>query len=619
MAKREKVCIFDLYMSILSHTHTCNLQISILVTVEEIKEQKTIVVSKLDKNLSTKQTLALLEKEFGYYGKIVNIKCPSVNDRIKGYAFIEFKMMKKAKRAVADLSKKKKFSCSMKKSRDEYLKLKDGNNTDVSKSASSDLKNDGAKNKKQQKKSNKKDVSEEEKEEDEAANDIMRLAIESAKNSLDDEDDDDEDGEMNDLGGDGDLSDRINSILEKGENDDEDDDAASKKKKHAKKNKGPDYERTLFIRNLPFDVEVDDIVDMFSYYYGAVEKVTVMPHKEFLNLSNGTAFVLFEKKESADSVMKDVEMEQRLKNLETISKSPKFEQKLKQMDHHVDSQSIQGSIEKLELEGRHPIISRAISRDEASKKKEQMEKIKMEEKDRRNLYLAEEGYVPKSSPIAATLPPKHLEKIQKNYETKMQKLNNPIYHISRTRLSVQNLPKTMTDKQLKELFLRHAEVKDDTSVGPPKVKYSRIERDKNSKHIDAAGNPPSRGYGFVEFEKHEHALAALRAINNNPGVFEKKRVKKDKVDDSRRLIVEFALDNVKKLQQRNTRLRMEKDIRSGKISRDDALASKNSGTKRKRENDKKGKKPNKQAKNTKKSNPSTSKSSKKPSSKKTKK
>ena len=36
---------------------------------------------------------------------------------------------------------------------------------------------------------------------------------------------------------------------------------------------------------------------------------------------------------------------------------------------------------------------------------------------------------------------------------------------------------------------------------------------------DKQGNPSSKGLGFAEFESHEHALVALRQLNNNPTVF----------------------------------------------------------------------------------------------------
>lgn len=34
----------------------------------------------------------------------------------------------------------------------------------------------------------------------------------------------------------------------------------------------------------------------------------------------------------------------------------------------------------------------------------------------------------------------------------------------------------------------------------------------------------SKGYGFVNFTSHEHALRALRSSNNNPKIFNPKKV-----------------------------------------------------------------------------------------------
>ena len=42
--------------------------------------------------------------------------------------------------------------------------------------------------------------------------------------------------------------------------------------------------------------------------------------------------------------------------------------------------------------------------------------------------------------------------------------------------------------------------------------------------LNAAGRGKPRGYGFVEFEDHKHALAALRETNNNPELFGEKKV-----------------------------------------------------------------------------------------------
>ena len=49
-------------------------------------------------------------------------------------------------------------------------------------------------------------------------------------------------------------------------------------------------------------------------------------------------------------------------------------------------------------------------------------------------------------------------------------------------------------------------------------------RSKDKFTDDGLGRP--LGYGFVEFAKHESALRALRAVNNNPSIFGASRVRR---------------------------------------------------------------------------------------------
>ena len=43
-------------------------------------------------------------------------------------------------------------------------------------------------------------------------------------------------------------------------------------------------------------------------------------------------------------------------------------------------------------------------------------------------------------------------------------------------------------------------------------------------NVNANGKAKSRGYAFVNFKEHKHALAALRNTNNNPDLFGEKKV-----------------------------------------------------------------------------------------------
>jgi nucleolar protein 4 len=52
-------------------------------------------------------------------------------------------------------------------------------------------------------------------------------------------------------------------------------------------------------------------------------------------------------------------------------------------------------------------------------------------------------------------------------------------------------------------------------------------------------------YGFIEFMDHDHAMLALRALNNKPNAFGPKTY---------RPIIMFAVDDMRKLALRKTRL-----------------------------------------------------------------
>jgi RNA recognition motif-containing protein len=65
-----------------------------------------------------------------------------------------------------------------------------------------------------------------------------------------------------------------------------------------------------------------------------------------------------------------------------------------------------------------------------------------------------------------------------------------------------------------------------------------------------AGVPQSRGYGFVEFNNHVHALACLRELNQNTAYSSSASgagIKEAKEDKRSTLIVEFSLENMRKV------------------------------------------------------------------------
>ncbi|KAJ8438859.1 hypothetical protein Cgig2_007704 [Carnegiea gigantea] len=167
-----------------------------------------------------------------------------------------------------------------------------------------------------------------------------------------------------------------------------------------------------------------------------------------------------------------------------------------------------------------------------------LEKSKNENQDHRNLYLAKEGLIVEGTPAAEGVSADDLTKRQMLHQKKMAKLQSPNFHVSKTRLVIYNLPKSMTEKELRKLCVDAVTSK--ASKQKPVIRQIKflenVKKGKVKSH--------SRGVAFVEFAEHQHAIVALRVLNNNPETF----------GPQHRPIVEFAVDNVQTLRKRNLKL-----------------------------------------------------------------
>jgi nucleolar protein 4 len=206
--------------------------------------------------------------------------------------------------------------------------------------------------------------------------------------------------------------------------------------------------------------------------------------------------------------------------------------------------------------GRPLLVSKAVDRSKARQLAADDAAKGGKEKDPRNLRLAWVGSIKPEAPEAAGLTPDDLKKRAKAEKEKRAKLShNPNAFVSEVRLSVRNLPRELDEKTLKHMFIHAAgdgaEAKGRAAFAAPKIVHVKILR-------DAERNGRSKGYGFVQFEKHEHAMAALKKLNNNPKVIDSlirdspkalaidderaRRLRKD-WGDGRRLLVEFAVED----------------------------------------------------------------------------
>ncbi|XP_066146381.1 RNA-binding protein 28 [Euwallacea fornicatus] len=230
--------------------------------------------------------------------------------------------------------------------------------------------------------------------------------------------------------------------------------------------------RTVFIKNVPFHATNDDIKQCMSQfgptYYALICQDKLTEH------SKGTGFVKFVNKEDAEKAL--------------------------------------SAGTELTLLGNILDCHPAVDRNELRTKEKEQKEMKSKPKDSRNLYLVKEGVILANSKAAEGVSVTDMAKRLQIEQYKTQMLRNLNTFVSKERLVVHNLPASWDDAKLKTLLMKHG------GKGAV-IKEARVMRDLNQ--LDSNGIGQSKRFGFVAFNKHEHALSALRSLNNNPNVFSK--------------------------------------------------------------------------------------------------
>lgn len=280
---------------------------------------------------------------------------------------------------------------------------------------------------------------------------------------------------------------------------------------------------------------------------------------------------------------------------------------------------------RLVIHGRTLEVTRAVTREDASRMKEDSERARMTG-DKRNTYLMREGgelpdfqafratdvsVIFPNSPAASALPEAEVEKRQASFNARRTLLrSNPSLYISKTRLSIRQLPLFVTDRGLKRLAihairdfdaeveaetregLSRAEETDETlspAIAARKEKRKRGEREtaviqskvvRQSEKLDPlTGQGRSKGYGFLEMRSHKDALKVLRWANNNKDagallgewwkaelqeILDRTKANLEKAREEKKADVEELEARVKRLESRLAEKGTENGMRGGK-------------------------------------------------------
>ncbi|XP_027017817.2 RNA-binding protein 28 [Tachysurus fulvidraco] len=448
------------------------------------------------RNLSFKCSEADLKDVFSKYGTVLEVKIPLKPDgKKRGFAFVQFKNMLEAGKALTATNlkeiKDRQVAVDWAVSKDKFVANQLGS-APVGKNVDNSEEMEAAEEDEDEEPTEKRSKAQPEE------NSLSESEVDSAS---DDEDDDDhskdsEDEDDGSLDADSDASDDEDDDDDEEEEEEDDEEKTAKKKQRKPKNPLPtdvNEGRTIFIRNLSFDSEEDGIEEVLLQF-GELRYVRVVVHPE-TGHSKGCAFAQFKTKEAAEKCLAAAETESEAGGLR--------------------------------VDGRKLNVVLAVSREDASKLKN---KEKKTHKGTRNLYLAREGLIRAGTKSAEGVSASDMDKRARFAEMKKAKLKDVNVFVSQTRLCVHNIPKNVDRKKLFKLCLSAA-----GGGRGVRIKECHVMYDRKPVRGEPLGH--SLGYGFVEFQEHEHALQALRHLNNNPNIF----------TANKRPIVEFSLEDGRKL------------------------------------------------------------------------
>ncbi|OQE18463.1 hypothetical protein PENFLA_c021G07396 [Penicillium flavigenum] len=524
-----------------------------------------LIVRNLPWSIKEPEDLNVLFRSFG---KVKFATLPKRNGKLSGFGFITMRGRKNAERALQMINGKE----------------IDGRQLAVDWAVEKDVWE-----------TTKKEDDEEEEEEPKEEKDSDDVDMEDAEGALeeplDDEtssdEDDDEDEDLDEL-------------------DDLDDDEAEEEDER--------NTTTIFIRNLPFTATDQVLYDHFKTHFGPLRYARVVLDYE-TERPRGTGFVCFWKPDDANTCIREAP-----RGAEAMAPNKDKPKSNTAMKHSVLQDENSDPSGRYTLEGRVLQVARAVSKGQAAKLEEEgVSRRMVRDTDKRRLYLLGEGTIPSNSPLYKKLSPSEVKMREDSYkqrETFIKK--NPALHLSLTRLAIRNLPRHINSKDLKQLARESVvnfakDVKAGTRQPLSKEEQQRsrdtmkeleqlrkqkkmgivrqakvvFETREGTKVSEKSGGGRSRGYGFIEFFTHRHALMSLRWLNCHSMAVPPSVQDPEDRDKKKSLVVEFAIENAQVVKRRNE---LQAKSREPKPKRsDDAEGEGDRGQKRKRSDTRGGK------------------------------
>jgi len=533
-----------------------NYKITKILSQEDVNKlsKNRLIIRNVSFYANEKDIKKTLEKK---YGSISNVHLPMIPSEDKkkthrGFAFVVFDEYKDALSAVMDnkiVIKKRECSIEFSENKGDYMQKKKEEGGGI-------------------------DKDEVDKEEDE-------------EKTEDNDDDDNSDNDSVDSSSSSDSSTSSSS-------DSSSSDSSSSIEIEQPKPK-TDTKNAIFLHNLPFTITRKDITEeLFPTYKSNIEKI-FFPKDSNTGQMKGSAFVYFNDPTTATTIL-DLYSKKKEDDMNNI----------------------------LTLQGRTIQVSTPFSNNLSSiapKKDQTM--------DKRHFYLQYPSVPSRPNDDDVNIPQSDKYKRLQSKKDRNIKLKSPLFVINSKRLSIRNISKNISVMDLRKLIsdaLKHALEHEMVNLQDVVLHYQALGYTLNQIQYDdtICRIPPydsktmhkfirnvqilkndknaSKGFAFVDFEYHVHALAVLRQLDNNVQYskmyaqggnyaykpsYQKKKKKKDGEQNEGypRLIVEFAVENKAKMMKHETS--QQKKLLQRKEKKDDGKKRKSRGQKQREQKRKK--------------------------------
>ncbi|XP_051817167.1 RNA-binding protein 28 isoform X3 [Antechinus flavipes] len=446
------------------------------------------------RNLSFKCSEEDLKNLFAQFGAVLEVNIPRKPDgKMRGFAFVQFKNLLEAGKALkgTNMTEIKGRTVAV-----DWAVAKDKYNATQSSASGEEQKTTESKQQDASQEEGSEEEGEYEEEELQATKPAKPqkkegkrpLTLEAESSEIDEESD---------------LEDRYSSDDEEepdqdqnevNSNEEEQEVEVPEKKKKRKLPSDVNEGKTVFIRNLSFDSEEEDLEEILQQF-GDLKYVRIVLHPDTEH-SKGCAFAQFVTQEAAQACLA--------------------------------AASAETEDGGLKLDGRKLKVDLAVTRDEAEKLRTKNVK---KQTGTRNLYLAREGLIRAGTKAAEGLSVADITKRERFELLKHKKLKDQNIFVSKTRLCLHNLPKAVDDKRLRRLVLtavgggRGIRLKERPIVEfsledrrKLKVKDRRAQRNlQKMKAKPVIEEPPKdQQQPPVKFQKHKAAQSQIQGSSKPP-------------------------------------------------------------------------------------------------------